>query len=97
MDSGFEATAQLGPIDLRRGIIRATVGFGKRIEVLRRLEKPSLTTEKVPALLRLDLIYFHAKGSLKHAGVDRDRLLGDQPAVVGGEEQREIRDVLRRN
>ena len=34
---------------------------------------------------------FAAKGSLKHAGVDRDCLLGDQPAVVGGEEQREIR------
>ena len=47
--------------------------------------------------VRLDLIYFRSKGSSKYAGVDRDRLLGDQPAVVGGEEQREIRDVVRRD
>jgi hypothetical protein len=40
---------------------------------------------------------FAQRGSSKYAGVDRDRLLGDQSAVVGGEEQREIRDVLRRN
>ena len=39
--------------------------------------------------VRLDLIYFRSKGSSKHAGVDRDRLLGDQPAVVGGEEHGE--------
>ena len=36
-------------------------------------------------------------GLLKHAGVDRDRLLGDQPAVVGSEEEREIGDVVRRD
>jgi hypothetical protein len=33
MGSGFEASAELGPIDRRRGgIIRAVVGLGKPIE-----------------------------------------------------------------
>src|ERR1700747_1659693 len=45
----------------------------------------------------LDLTYCLSKGSSKHAVVDRDRLFGDQPAVIGGEEQREIGDVLRRD
>jgi hypothetical protein len=40
--SGFEASAELEPIDRRRGgIIRAVVGLGKPIELLRRLEEPS--------------------------------------------------------
>jgi hypothetical protein len=42
--SGFEASAELGPIDRRRGgIIRAVVGLGKPIELLRRLEESSFT------------------------------------------------------
>jgi hypothetical protein len=42
--SGFEASAELGPIDRRRGgIIRAVVGLGKPIELLRRLEGSSFT------------------------------------------------------
>ena len=37
----FEAAAELGPIDQRRGgIIRAVVGLGKPIELLGRLEEP---------------------------------------------------------
>ena len=40
--SGFEASAELEPIDRRRGgIIRAVVGLGKPIELLRRLDEPS--------------------------------------------------------
>jgi hypothetical protein len=46
ISSGFEASAELRPIDLRRGgIIRAVVGLGKPIELLRRLEEPPLTVE----------------------------------------------------
>jgi hypothetical protein len=42
--SGFEASAELGLIDRRRGvIIRAVVGLGKPIELLRRLEESSFT------------------------------------------------------
>ena len=42
--SGFEASAELGPIDRRRGgIIRAVVGLGKPIELLRHLEESSFT------------------------------------------------------
>ena len=42
--SGFEASAELGPIDRRRGaIIRAVVGLGKPIELLGRLEESSFT------------------------------------------------------
>ena len=42
--SGFEPSAELGPIDRRRGgIIRAVVGLGKPIELLRRLEELSFT------------------------------------------------------
>jgi hypothetical protein len=42
--SGFEPSAELGPIDRRRGgIIRAVVGLGKPIELLRRLEESSFT------------------------------------------------------
>jgi hypothetical protein len=42
--SGFEASPELGPIDGRRGgIIRAVVGLGKRIELLRRLDESSFT------------------------------------------------------
>jgi hypothetical protein len=38
--SGFEVSAELGPIDRRRGgIIRAVVGLGKPIELLRCLEE----------------------------------------------------------
>jgi hypothetical protein len=44
--SSFEASAELRPIDCRRGgIIRAVVGLGKPIELLRRLEEPPLTVE----------------------------------------------------
>jgi hypothetical protein len=40
--SGFEASAELGLIDRRRGgIIRLVVGLGKSIELLRRLEESS--------------------------------------------------------
>jgi hypothetical protein len=40
--SGFGASAELGPIDHRRGgIIRAVVGLGKSIELLRCLEESS--------------------------------------------------------
>jgi hypothetical protein len=46
ISSGFEASAELRPIDRRRGgIIRAVVGLGKPIELLRRLEEPPLTVE----------------------------------------------------
>jgi hypothetical protein len=39
-------SAELRPIDPRRcGIIRAVVGLGKPIELLRRLEEPPLTVE----------------------------------------------------
>jgi hypothetical protein len=42
--SGFEASAELEPIDRRRGgIIRAVVGLGKSIEPLQRLEESSFT------------------------------------------------------
>jgi hypothetical protein len=42
--SGFEASAELEPIDRRRGgIIRAVVGLGKPIELLRRLDESSFT------------------------------------------------------
>jgi hypothetical protein len=42
--NGFDASAELGPIDRRRGgIIRAVVGLGKPIELLRRLEESSFT------------------------------------------------------
>jgi hypothetical protein len=42
--SGFEASIGLGPIDGRRGgITRAVVGFGKPIELFRRLKEPPLT------------------------------------------------------
>jgi hypothetical protein len=42
--SGFKASAELEPIDRRRGgIIRAVVGLGKPIELLRRLEESSFT------------------------------------------------------
>jgi hypothetical protein len=42
--SGFEASTELEPIDRRRGgIIRAVVGLGKTIELLRRLEESSFT------------------------------------------------------
>jgi hypothetical protein len=42
--SGFEASAELEPIDRRcGGIIRAVVGLGKPIELLRRLEESSFT------------------------------------------------------
>jgi hypothetical protein len=42
--SGFEASAESGPIDRRRGgIIRAVVGLGKPIALLRRLEEASFT------------------------------------------------------
>jgi hypothetical protein len=44
--SGFEASAELGPIDRRRGgIIRAVVRRGKPIELLRRLEESSFSAE----------------------------------------------------
>ena len=44
ISSGFEAAAELRPIDRRRGgIIRAVVGLGKPIELLRRLEESSFT------------------------------------------------------
>jgi hypothetical protein len=46
ISSGFEASPELRPIDRRRGgIIRAVVGLGKPIELLRRLEEPPLTVE----------------------------------------------------
>jgi hypothetical protein len=46
ISSGFEASAELRPIDPRRGgIIRAVVGLGKSIKLLRRLEEPPLTVE----------------------------------------------------
>jgi hypothetical protein len=46
ISSGFEASAELRPIDPRRsGIIRAVIGLGKPIELLRRLEEPPLTVE----------------------------------------------------
>ena len=46
ISSGFEASAELGPIDPRRGsIIRAVVGLGKPTELLRRLEEPSFSAE----------------------------------------------------
>jgi hypothetical protein len=46
ISSGFETSAELRPIDPRRGgIIRAVVGLGKPIELLRRLEEPPLTVE----------------------------------------------------
>jgi hypothetical protein len=46
ISSGFEASAELRPIDPRRGgIIRAVVSLGKPIELLRRLEEPPLTVE----------------------------------------------------
>jgi len=49
---GFDASVGLGPSDRRRGrIIRAVVGFGKPIELFRRLKEPSLTAEiKAPTL-----------------------------------------------
>ena len=46
ISSGFGASAELRPIDPRRGgIIRAVVSLGKPIELLRRLEEPPLTVE----------------------------------------------------
>ena len=46
ISSGFEASAELRPIDRRRGgIIRVVVSLGKPIELLRRLEEPPLTVE----------------------------------------------------
>jgi hypothetical protein len=40
MGSGFEAWSELGPIDRRcGGIIRAVVGLGKPIELLRQIEE----------------------------------------------------------
>jgi hypothetical protein len=42
----FRGSAELRPIDPRRGgIIRAVVGLGKSIELLRRLKEPPLTVE----------------------------------------------------
>jgi hypothetical protein len=46
ISSGFEASAELRPIDRQRGgTIRAVVGLGKPIELLRRIEEPPLTVE----------------------------------------------------
>jgi hypothetical protein len=46
ISSGFEASAELGRSTLgAAGIIRAVVGLGKPIELLRRLEEPPLTVE----------------------------------------------------
>jgi hypothetical protein len=46
ISSGFEASAELRPIDPRRGgIIRAVIGLGKSIKRLRPLEEPPLTVE----------------------------------------------------
>jgi len=48
----FRRFGRVGPSDRRRGrIIRAVVGFGKPIELFRRLKEPSLTAEiKAPTL-----------------------------------------------
>jgi hypothetical protein len=46
ISSGFEASAELRPIDRRhRGTIGAVVGLGSPIELLRRLEEPLLTVK----------------------------------------------------
>jgi hypothetical protein len=46
INSGFEGSAELGSIDRRLGgIIRAVVGRGKPIELLRHLEEPSFFAE----------------------------------------------------
>jgi hypothetical protein len=46
ISGGFEASAELRPIDPRRGgIIRVVVSLGKPIEVLRRLEEPPFSVE----------------------------------------------------
>jgi hypothetical protein len=46
ISNGFEASAELRPIDRRRGrIIRAVVGLGKPIELSRPLKEPPLTAE----------------------------------------------------
>ena len=46
ISSGFEASAELGPIDRRRGgIIRVAVGSAKLTELLRRLEESSFAAE----------------------------------------------------
>jgi hypothetical protein len=46
ISAGFEASAELRPIDRRRGgIIRVVVTLGKPIEQLRRLEEPPLSVE----------------------------------------------------
>jgi hypothetical protein len=48
--SGFEASAELWSIDRRRGgIIRAVVGLGKPIELLRCLEESSQRPITVPS------------------------------------------------
>ena len=46
ISGGFEGSAELRPIDRRRGgIIRVVVSLGKPIELLRRLEEPPLSVE----------------------------------------------------
>ena len=52
ISSDFEASAELRPIDRRRGgIIRAVSGLGKPIELLRRFEAATHRRMEVPTLM----------------------------------------------
>src|SRR5215471_1257526 len=73
ISSGFEASAELRPIvHWRGGIIRAVVGLGKPIELLRWLEEPSLTSNEGA----------HADGGGGHrgTGISNPSLSGEESA-----------------